>query len=419
MKDTSTLKSALRKGLVQIFSANFINKIIQFGITIVLSRILSKSLYGSFTYAQNILNMFLLLEGLGMVSGILQYCSMEKDTEKKLSYFKYALKIGGLFNLFIAICIIIFASFFQLPVKGSSEILLYLSLVPLMTIFFNEIQTFLRTELRNKEFSFLTVTNTLTYFLGNIVLGIYFSIKGIVIGRYVSYIISIAIGIYMIRGVLSKLKNISYPEESKRKEFLKYSLVCCLTNAMSQLLYLMDTFFVGLIIKDGTVVASYKNATLIPFNLSFIPMSIITFAYPYFAQHYNDKNWIKEKYNTLEKYLLILNGSITLILIVFAPQIVNLVFTKQYSDSVTNFRILSFGYFVAGTFRIPSGNILASVKKVKVNFYNSMVSGLANIVLDVVLIYKMGSVGASIATVSVYILSSAISNYYLRKYINS
>lgn len=419
MKDKSTLKSALRKGLVQIFSANFINKIIQFGITIVLSRILSKSLYGSFTYAQNILNMFLLLEGLGMVSGILQYCSMEKDTEKKLSYFKYALKIGGLFNLFIAICIIIFASFFQLPVKGSSEILLYLSLVPLMTIFFNEIQTFLRTELRNKEFSFLTVTNTLTYFLGNIVLGIYFSIKGIVIGRYVSYIISIAIGIYMIRGVLSKLKNISYPEESKRKEFLKYSLVCCLTNAMSQLLYLMDTFFVGLIIKDGTVVASYKNATLIPFNLSFIPMSIITFAYPYFAQHYDDKNWIKEKYNTLEKYLLILNGSITLILIVFAPQIVNLVFTKQYSDSVTNFRILSFGYFVAGTFRIPSGNILASVRKVKVNFYNSMISGLANIVLDVVLIYKMGSVGASIATVSVYILSSAISNYYLRKYINS
>ncbi|WP_027626900.1 oligosaccharide flippase family protein [Clostridium lundense] len=419
MKDTSTLKSALKKGFIQIFSASFINKIIQFGITIVLSRILSKSLYGSFTYAQNILNMFLLLEGLGMVPGILQYCSMEKDTEKKLSYLKYALNMGGLVNLLICICVIIFASFFELPVAGSSQILLYLSLVPLMTIFFNEIQTFLRTELRNKEYSILTVTNTLAYFLGNAVLGFYFSIKGIVIGRYISYIISIAMGIYMMRGVLSKLKNISYPEQSKRREFLKYSIVCCLTNSMSQLLYLMDTFFVGLITQDGTVVASYKNATLIPFNLTFIPMSIMTFAYPYFAQHYDDKKWLKEKYNTLEKYLLILNGFITLILIIFAPQIVNLIFTKQYSDSIINFRILSFGYFVAGTFRITSGGILASVKKIKVNFYNSVVSGLANVVLDVVLIYKMGSIGASIATVSVYILSSAISSFYLRKYINS
>lgn len=417
MQDISTLKKALKKGLLQIFSASFINKIIQFGISMLLVRILSVSLYGKFMYAQNILNILLLVDGLGMVSGSLQYCSMEKAEERKLSYFKYAVKIGSIFNIFLAVSIMIYATFFKLPIKGSTEILLYMSLIPLMTIFFNEIQIFLRTEFRNNEFSSLTVINTLLYFLGNIVLGKYFSIKGIIIGRYIAYIVSIIIGIYFIRHQLKKFIEVGYPKLKERIDFLKYSIVCCITNVMSQLLYLMDVFFVGLIIKNSNVVASYSAAVQIPFNLTFIPTAIITFAYPYFARHWNDKKWIKDKYKILVKYLFILNVIITIGLIILAPYIIRIVFTKKYLDAVTNFRILSIGYLIAGTFRIPIGNILSSMKLVKVNFYNSLVTGIVNILLNVVLISKFGSLGASLATVSVYILSSIISNLYFIKYV--
>ncbi|WP_338432787.1 oligosaccharide flippase family protein [Clostridium tyrobutyricum] len=141
MQDTTIIKKALRKGFIQIFSSSFINKVIQFGILMFLTRIIGKNLYGKLSYAQTILNIFLLLEGLGMVSSSLQYCSMQKIEEKKLSYFKYAVKIGSLFNVFIAVAIIVYTSFFTLPVKGSTEILFYFSLIPLMTIFFNEIHT--------------------------------------------------------------------------------------------------------------------------------------------------------------------------------------------------------------------------------------------------------------------------------------
>ncbi|MBP2032464.1 O-antigen/teichoic acid export membrane protein [Clostridium algifaecis] len=417
MQDVNTLKKALKKGLFQIFSASFINKIIQFGISMLLVRILSVSLYGKFIYAQNILNIFLLLDGLGMVSGSLQYCSMEKTETRKLSYFKYAVKIGSMFNIFLAICIMIYASFFKLPIEGSSEILFYMSLIPLVTIFFNEIQTFLRTEFRNSEFSSLTVINTLLYFLGNIVLGRYFSIKGIIIGRYIAYIVSIIIGIYFIRHQLKKIIEVEYPKVKEKMDFLKYSITCWFTNFMSQLLYLMDVFFVGFITKNSAVVASYNNAVLIPFNLTFIPTAIITFAYPYFARHWDDNKWIKDKYKILVKYLFILNSIITIVLIILAPYIIRIVFTKKYLDAVTNFRILSIGYLIAGTFRIPSGNILSSMKLVKVNFYNSLITALVNVFLNIVLISKFGSLGASLATVSVYILSSIISNVYFVKYV--
>jgi Na+-driven multidrug efflux pump len=54
---------------------------------------------------------------------------------------------------------------------------------------------------------------------------------------------------------------------------------------------------------------------------------------------------------------------------------------------------------------------------VKVNFYNSIVSGSANVVLDIILIKRYGSNGAAIATVLIFIISSIISNIYLRKYL--
>ena len=81
------------------------------------------------------------------------------------------------------------------------------------------------------------------------------------------------------------------------------------------------------------------------------------------------------------------------------------------------FRILSLGYLIAATFRIPAGNVIASLRKVKVNFYNSIVSGSANVVLDIILIKRYGSNGAAIATVLIFIISSIISNIYLRKYL--
>ncbi len=413
------IKSIIKKGFFQIFSANFINKVLLFGITIILSRILDKSVYGSFIYAQNILNIFLLLEGFGSVSGILQYCSSEKDTNRKIKFFKYGLKIGIISNGILAVCILVFTLIFELSVEGSTEILMYFCLLPLFTIVFNEMQVFLRSDLRNKEFSILSVTNTSLYFLGNIVLGIVFSIKGIIIGRYISYLLSIILGIYYVKNYIELIIKSDYPNRKERREFIKYSIVTCLTNSISSILYLLDTFLIGLIIHDSNIVATYKNATLIPFNLNFIPMSIMVFAYPYFAQHSSDIKWVKDKYSILKKYLLIVNLIISTVCIIFAPQIINLFFGEKYYDSITSFRILSFGYLIAGTFRIPAGNILASIKKIKVNFYNAIFSGVINIILDIVLILKYGANGAAIATVSVFIISSLISNIYLNKYLRN
>ena len=73
-------------------------------------------------------------------------------------------------------------------------------------------------------------------------------------------------------------------------------------------------------------------------------------------------------------------------------------------------------YFFSGSFRVLFGNILFIIHKVKVNLIIGIIDALANIVLDIVLIRKWGSVGAAYATLIITILSSLLSGIYLFSY---
>ncbi|WP_052314807.1 oligosaccharide flippase family protein [Clostridium senegalense] len=92
------------------------------------------------------------------------------------------------------------------------------------------------------------------------------------------------------------------------------------------------------------------------------------FVYPYFAKKCDDKNWVKAKYIKLQRYLAIINGLISIICIVFAPIIIKIIFGSEYLNCISAFRILWVGYFIAGTFRVPSGNVLFTIKKKKLTY---------------------------------------------------
>ena len=116
--------------------------------------------------------------------------------------------------------------------------------------------------------------------------------------------------------------------------------------------------------------------------------------------------------------MVILNASISFGLFIFAPFIIQLVFGSAYSDSVVPFRVLSIGYFFAGTFRIPAGNLLGAIKKVKEGLYEALICGLLNIILDVLFILWWGATGAAISTSCIYVVSGIIVNGYMCYYLN-
>ena len=407
-------------GFFHVFGSNVINKVVAFGSGILLVRLLSKNDFGLYSYSYNIITLFLLFNGLGTLTGMLQFGSENRNKDDHLSsaYLKYGFRIGLVFNIILMIAIVVYTIVFKLSLVGANCVLLAMSMIPLVVFISEAQQVYFRTNLMNKEFSYLNTVNTLLITVFSVIGAYLFQIYGVVIFRYFAYLLTIMLGIKLSKDTLNMLKDNNYCLNKKEKsQFLKFSLTATFNNAISHLLYTIDIFLIGIYIGNTDVIASYKTATLIPFALNFIPVSVITYLYPYFCGHNTDKQWIKSNFYRMMIILGLINLIITVILFLFAPLIIKILFGVKYLDSLIPFRILVIGYFFAATFRIPIGNIIVIIKKVQFNLYLSMVTGVLNIILGIIFIRVYGSTGVALATLGVFIFTSVCSTAYLLKWL--
>ncbi|SDL43894.1 Membrane protein involved in the export of O-antigen and teichoic acid [Clostridium cochlearium] len=412
------LEILTKKGLFHIFGTNIVNNIITFFTNIFIVRFLTKGQYGVFSYANNALSLFGLVSGIGLTSGILQFCSEKRNENEKYSLFKYGIKLGICVNFILSMCMFIYSLYGNIAIKESAQYIQQLMFLPIFMIIYEFMTILLRVKKENKKYARLLNMNTILYFVFACTGAYLYGITGTIMGRYIALALSICVGFFICKNDIIKIINSNRLMNNGRKDLIKYSLISCGSNSISQLLYLLDVYLIGVFIINSQVVASYKVATMIPTALAFIPLSIMVFIYPYFAEKNQDYIWVKEQCIKMFKILIILNGLISTILFIIAPLIISILWGKEYLDSVTPFRILSINYFVLATFRIPCGNILAMLRKVSVNFIVSIISGIVNIILDIILIKMYGSNGAAIATLLVVIISSGIAFPYLIHYLN-
>lgn len=406
----------LKKGLFHMFGANILNKIISFSSTIILVRILSKEEYGTYAYVQNILAFFLLTNGLGVISGLLQYGSEYRGTPLQYGYFKYASKLGIGYNIILAFVICV-SSFFLSITREIQLLLCFMSLTPCLTMVFEVIQVYNQVERKNKIYSLLTSLNTILYVIFMLLGAYLLRVEGVVLFNYFAIILSIIFGWWTIKKIWCNWKVSPTLTAQQAKSFNWYSLTAMFNNSISFLVYILDVFLIGIVIRDVSIIASYKTATIIPFALNFIPSTIMIFVYPYFVEHMRDKYWIKHNYLKIIKFTGFLNILISLGLVLFSPFIIHICFGAEYLDSIPVFTILSIGYFFCATFRIPAGNILAALGKININFYITLGMGAFTIIMDLLLIWLCGSIGAAIATLLVFVISGVVANYMLYKVI--
>lgn len=406
------IKTLFRTGFFHIFGSSVINKIIAFMSSVVLVRILTKAEYGVFTYAWNIYSIILIFNGMGIESGVLQVSSEHSgDTEFGDRASNYGIWYGVKFDLILVAIILLIGLFAPLKIEASREILCMLCLLPMSQILFQMTTTYLRAQKRNQEFARLTVLNTALIFVVSAGCAFIFREKGLVFGYYAAYLSSFAVGflIYHVR----IFNNSESLEDRERKGLLKIAAISMVNSGLSQLMYLLDVFVLGIVDPQETLLASYKVATMIPSALAFIPLALITYLYPYFAEQRGDGNWCLKRYKQILLGLGGLNLVISGILFAGAPLIIRLLFGEQYLDAVPVFRILSVNYFFSGTFRILSGNLLVTQRKLKFNLLVAIVSSLTNVVADYFFIQWWGSIGAALATVLVVFVSSVLSTTYL------
>lgn len=403
----------LRTGFFHIFGASVLNKVIAFLSTLVLVRVISKVDYGVYTYASNIYNMIEIMAGFGAASGAMQICAENIGDKLKFSAaYQYAMRFGSVFDLGLSVVCLLIGLFVPLEIPGANFLICLLSLLPVLSLWQSMQTVYLRAKQANAAFATLSLISTIittVFTVSGAYLG---AAAGMVYARYLAVIICLLFAYYHLHAPLLQFSppQLSRPE---KRDILRISGISMLNNGLSALLYLADVFVVGLIMSSEIQVAAYKVATQIPTALVFIPGAIVTYIYPYFAQHRLDKKWCLRRFSQLMLGLGSLNLAIGAPLIIFAPFWISLIFGAQYLDAVTSFQILCAGYIVSGTFRIIAGNLLVTHRKLSYNTLVAVISGALNIICDFLFISWWGIEGAAWATFLVQMLTGAMNTGYL------
>lgn len=410
MKDR--LKYLLKDGFFHIMGSSFINKIIAFLTNLLLVRILSKNDYGVFTGAFNVFYIVFLFSGLGIISGILYFCSKDIPRDEKGSYYSFSFKFGLLSEVVLSLALIIYGLFGNVGIEETRKYILSLSGLPFIAFLYDYFSIILRAEKDNIKYSKLMNLNSLFYLVFGAAGAWLWGIGGTIAGRYLAYIVSGVIGFGYCKPY-TPFKQADRLTREKTADITKYSLKAGITSALNVILYRIDVFVIGIVVADASILASYKTGTALPENVNFIPQCMMVYYLPIIIQHLGDTNWIKRKVK--EIYLLMggVSLAIGLVMIVFAPQIVTLLWGAKYLDAVPCMRVLSVSFILLSTFRITSTNILLALKKAGYTMFISIVTGLSNIGLDVLLTLKYGSIGAAYATLLVTLLASLLSFPYV------
>lgn len=397
------IKTFAKRGLFHIVGSNVLSQVCGLISSIVVIRHLAKTEYGFYVEANNIYSYFSIFVGIGYATALLQFCSENIESPKKILIYRFTLFTGTIFNLLLAILIYIFG---MLKCQTVPEVGYYIKLMcflPFVVYFHHYFQVLFRVQRNNKFYSFTNSLFSVCIVICNITFTYFWGIKGLVLSTYVAHITTIiAEVIYLLKDDFFHSITIhsSYKLDKKDKiDISKYAFTTTITNFSSTMLILLDVTCLGLILHSPEVLADYKVATTIPSAFGFIPSALMVFFYPELVQKYSGsyKNLINEIRYLLKIYLVI-NGLVFIVLFLFSRQIILIVYGEKYQNIVPIFRLLSLNFFVGACGRKILGNAVAVTRRVQINFYFSVVSGAINIILNILLITAYGSYGAAIAT---------------------
>lgn len=404
---------AMKRGAIDIFVFSFLNKFLMLLSNVLIIRFMDSTDYGVFTYAYNIITIVAIISTLGIDTAMMQFCCEDRPLEERPSIAKYAFYVGITANCVFSVLTIIAALILPLSIpEGKSVLMAMAFLLPIMSVL-NYQKYWLRIAKENRKFGILTNISSVTYLVGSLALITLLGLNGAVAGRYIGFILPIFAGVVFTKKYTKEIFKAPQLDKNNAKKVLKYGLTIAMTNGISELLYYLDVYVVGLVTTDPVSIAYYKSATVIPRVLTSLPAILMIFIYPYFAFNKDRYRWVKKNVLLLQAVLAPICILTAFMFIVFAPQIMTGLYGSEYIAAVLPFRILVVSAVFSAVFRTIAGNVLAMLGRVKENFYMGCIECVLNIIFDYILIKAYGGVGAAIATLSITVISSIMCNAYL------
>jgi len=405
---------AMKIGIVFIGSISF--GLIDFIIRILMGKQLSQSEYGLFSLSLAILNILVFIACLGLKEGVSRSIAYKKGLEgqSQIRDFIYS-------SLYLSIIssILVFLCLFFASDLVSKKIFHSPQLAPLLQILAFAIPPIVFIEIASSVFRGLGRVQERVYFRDFLMKGLQLSFVTWIL--FIHHSLIGAVGAYVASTILSSIFFAGYTSRKLRKltpningaktklpmvkEIFFFSLPLLVLSSLGLTMTWTDTLMLGYFTSPDKV-GLYNGATPVLQILQLIPASIV-FIYVPLASEFIGRGHlakVREIYKKLTKLGWLLSFPIFLTIFLFAKEVLLVFFGEGYTGAIMPLRILMVGYILVSLFG-PVDFTLLSFGKTKFLLMNASIAALVNIVLNILLIPTIGIIGASLATVTSWVVS--------------
>ena len=401
------LSNFFKQSGIWIASSFFVSKIAAFLLTLFMARILSKEDLGWVMYGLNYLGFFIPFVGFGSSHGALRYAAIEKENEEKQKIITYSFSYGLIFNVLLSLIMLVLA--FVILGNGNQLLIVSLFMIRLFGVFLiDQAKSEVRGFHNNKKFGQIEIYSNILLLVSAVFSTYFFGVKGYIFSLCLSPFVVLFFHRFRISFDRTQFKNFT------EKSFWKFCVTMAFTNQVSELIFLLDVFFIGIFL-DNSAVAHYRIYSIIPFNLFFLAALFFQTAYPKLCEnHQNNQYQLQFLFNFWK-----LMVPITILIFAvsyFGAEYILTLFGNDYAENPKVFKILIVASISVLLLRTPFGYLLASKGKSIYNLIAALISILSLLVLIKPTISNFGIEGVAwLSLVNLFFIGifQMISYFYL------
>ena len=384
------------------FGGNILGKVLSFVFIAVATRLVTPSEYGIFTLG---LSIVMFVQGFSSVN---IYRSVDYFVPQFLSDSQYgqakktiqnAFFIGVVASLVGAIGIFLLreqlAVLFNEP-RIQTILPLFVLLIPLQTIFKTLLSSFNSIKKMKYRVVMRDLLNPLVRTLSAIALvsagaGLF----GLVGGYFLGLVIAVASGILFLLWEADWIRN-AKPSPISNQSLLSYSLPLVFAGVIYSLIGQIDYFVIGYFL-DSADVGNYQVAYLLAGNLLIVLRAVTPVFKPMVVENKGNSSLLESRYELATRWVLLLTLPPAITLFIAPGTYLSILFTDKYATASTALIALVAGYLLNASFG-PDGMILEGLGYTRLTLFISIVMICVNAGLDILLVPRLGILGAGIAT---------------------
>lgn len=413
MTDSESIASTLVEQGGSVFFGTLFRRASMFVFLIVITRIISPEVYGTFTFALAIVafsqQMFSLSLSNSISYFIPQYIS-EGNRDGARSTFRYVLIIATASSLAGFLFLSSLRGFIDGFVAGATLavafplLALYIPLwtgAEILVAVFSSVKK-LQYHVLVKHVTFPVVKILLTVALVIAGGGIYALVFGQVVAALFALILGAAL---IIRYEPWLLRNPTVPSNSK--EIMTYALPLVFSNILITAVGQVDFLMIGVFIENADPLAYYKVSFQLAGVLILIIASVNPIYKPLISEAKGSIVEIEKRYMLATKWVVLLTLPVVIVFVAAPRLYLGTLFTADYSAGALAFTALVAGHFV-NTLAGPDGKTIEGLGFSRLTLLNTVAMLSVNVGLNILLIPRYGITGAGIATGSALAVSAVL-----------